>query len=97
MAKAFYTTNEAAAELGVTSTRVRQMVLDGTMAAEKHGRYLLILPAAIERAKLRKTKPGPAPSTTADSPSAGAPAAVICEEKPTKIAKKRSLKEGSKK
>jgi len=63
MAKTFYTTNEAAVLLGVTSTRVRQMVLDGTMTAEKHGRDLMILPEAIKQAKLRKTKPGPAAST----------------------------------
>ena len=66
MAKTFYTTNEAAAELGVTSTRVRQMVLDGTMTAEKHGRDLLILPEAIEQAKLRKTKPGPKKQSATD-------------------------------
>ena len=59
MAKAFYTTDEAAAALGVTSTRIRQMVLDGSIAAEKHGRDLLILPEAIEQAKLRKDEAWP--------------------------------------
>ena len=94
MPKSFYTTNEAAAALGVTSTRVRQMVQDGTMTAEKHGRDLLIFPEAIEQAKLRKTKPGPAAVASADDQGAASSAieadAPVKEEKPKgKGAKKK--------
>jgi excisionase family DNA binding protein len=95
VAKALYTTNEAAAELGVTSTRVRQMVLDGTITAEKHGRDLMILPEAIEQAKLRKTKPGPKKQATdgevltaTDAADDGAPSPVT-GKKPVKKARKK--------
>jgi excisionase family DNA binding protein len=60
MVQRLYTTAEAAAELGVTPGRVRQMVVDGEMAAQKFGRDLVISAAAIEQAKRRKTTPGPA-------------------------------------
>jgi excisionase family DNA binding protein len=56
-----FTTDRAAAELGVSSTQVRQVALDGTIEALKFGRDLLITAAALERAKKRKTKPGPVP------------------------------------
>jgi excisionase family DNA binding protein len=56
-----YTTGEAAKMLGITSARVRQMILDGDIKAEKKGRDLLIPKAEIEKAKRRKTKPGPEP------------------------------------
>lgn len=61
MAKTLYTTAEAADELGVTAGRVRQMILDGELAAEKLGRDLLIKAEDITAAKSRKTMPGPAP------------------------------------
>ena len=56
-----YTTVEAAKMLGITSARVRQMVLAGDIKAEKKGRDLLIPKSEIEKAKRRKTKPGPEP------------------------------------
>ncbi len=61
MPKDLYTTNETAAELGVTSARVRQMVLKGELAAERFGRDLMITAAAVAEAKKRKTTPGPSP------------------------------------
>ena len=61
MVKGFYTTSEAAAELGVTPSRVRQMVLGGTLHAEKTGRDLLIKVEDLTAAKNRKTKRGPEP------------------------------------
>ncbi|HEX8773703.1 MAG TPA: helix-turn-helix domain-containing protein [Pyrinomonadaceae bacterium] len=57
-----FTTEEAAAELGVTSARVRQMIIDGTIEAEKFGRDLLITAEALQVARQRKTKPGPTPT-----------------------------------
>lgn len=59
MERPFYTTSEAANALGVTAGRVRQMVISGEIAAEKVGRDLLIPAAEVERARSRKTKPGP--------------------------------------
>lgn len=59
MPKTLYTTAEAANELGVTPGRVRQMVLNKELKAEKLGRDLLIPATAVENAKNRKTTPGP--------------------------------------
>jgi excisionase family DNA binding protein len=56
------TTSEAAAELGVTPVRVRQLARTGVIQAEKLGRDFLIPQSEIEKAKKRKTKPGPAPA-----------------------------------
>jgi excisionase family DNA binding protein len=56
-----YTTIEAAEVLEVTDARVRQMILNGEIEAEKRGRDLFIPHSEVERAKGRKTKPGPAP------------------------------------
>ena len=63
MPKELYTTSEAALELGVTSARVRQMVLRGELAAEKFGRDLMITAEAVTQAKRRKTIPGPSPAS----------------------------------
>jgi excisionase family DNA binding protein len=56
-----YTTEEAAKILGITAGRVRQMIIDGKIMAEKRGRDLLIPVSEVEKAKLRKKKPGPKP------------------------------------
>lgn len=63
MVKDLYTTSEAAAELGVTSARVRQMILKGELAAQKFGRDLMITAKAVAEAKKRKTSPGPSPAS----------------------------------
>lgn len=55
------TTAEAAAELGVTAARVRQLVLSGEIKGERIGRDVLIPRESVEAAKQRKTKPGPVP------------------------------------
>jgi len=60
MRKETFTANEAAAELGVSSARVRQMVLDGSLPASRFGRALVISAEALTQAKQRKTSPGPA-------------------------------------
>jgi len=65
MAKTLFTTNEAAAALGVTSARVRQMILKGELEAEKFGRDLMISVDAVAKAKKRKTSPGPSPTSKA--------------------------------
>jgi excisionase family DNA binding protein len=59
MPRRLFTTSEAAAELGVTSARVRQLVLKGELAAQKFGPDLMINAEAIAKAKKRKTTPGP--------------------------------------
>lgn len=63
MRKDTYTTAEAAKELGVSVGRVRQLVLDGTLKAEKFGRDLVITAEALEGARQRKTTRGPEPKT----------------------------------
>ena len=63
MRKILFTTSEAAAELSVTSARVRQMILKGKLAAEKFGRDLMITAEAVAKAKKRKTTPGPSPAS----------------------------------
>lgn len=65
MAKETFTTTEAAEALGVTVGRVRQLVLDGTLKAEKFGRDLLITAEALEQARARKTTRGPEPKPKA--------------------------------
>ncbi|MBA3765391.1 MAG: helix-turn-helix domain-containing protein [Acidobacteria bacterium] len=62
MKKDTFTANEAAQALGVSSARVRQMVLDGSLPASRFGRALVISAQAIEAARERKTQPGPAPA-----------------------------------
>jgi len=56
------TSKQAAERLGVTSARVRQMVLDGTLPAEKFGRDLVIkssdLVLVADRPLGRPPKPG---------------------------------------
>ena len=53
------TTAEVAAALSITPGRVRHLVKAGIIEAEKIGRDLLIARSEIEKAKARKTKPGP--------------------------------------
>ena len=60
-----YTTEEAAAELGVTSARVRQLILDGLLRTERFGRAHVITREALEAARQRQTTPGPAPKAKA--------------------------------
>jgi excisionase family DNA binding protein len=62
--KKTFTVKEAAEELGVSPSRVRQLVLDGSLPAGKFGPVLAISADAIEAAKKRKTSPGPVPKHT---------------------------------
>lgn len=57
-----YTTTEAADILGLTPARVRQLILAEVILAEKRGRDLLIPRSQVEKAKKRKTRPGPKPA-----------------------------------
>lgn len=52
---------DAARELGVIPQRVRQLIAEGILPAAKVGDTWVIRPAAIERARQRKTRPGPLP------------------------------------
>jgi len=61
MSETLYTTNEAAAALGVTPARVRQMVARDEIASVKMGRDRFITAQAIAAAQQRKTSPGPVP------------------------------------
>lgn len=59
------TTTQAAEELDLTTRRIRQLIADGDMEAVKAGRDFLIPKSEIEKARKRKTKPGPAPAKKA--------------------------------
>jgi excisionase family DNA binding protein len=59
--KETYTTQEAAAALGVSSARVRQLILDGTLKTERFGRAHVITREALKAARHRQTTPGPPP------------------------------------
>jgi excisionase family DNA binding protein len=54
MVKDWLTTAEAAARLGVTAGRVRQMVLKGQLPAEKAGRDLMIKEEDLKLVQHRK-------------------------------------------
>lgn len=56
--KSIYTVTEAAALLGVTRTRVIQLIGDGSIKAKKIGQMYTLSPAQIEAARGRKTKRG---------------------------------------
>lgn len=61
MGRDYYTTEEAAAHLGVTVGRVRQMIVDGLLKTERFGRAHMISREALKVAEQRPTKPGPRP------------------------------------
>ena len=69
--KETYTTEEAAAVLGVSSARVRQLILDGVLKTERFGRAHVITREGLEAARQRQTTPGPAPRATEAAPAAG--------------------------
>lgn len=58
--KDFYSVTEAAAVLGVTPAYVRAMCNRGRWNARKYGYSWFLTPEEIERARGRKTTPGPA-------------------------------------
>ena len=60
------TTKEAAERLGVSAARVRQMVLDGRLPAEKFGRDLMIKESNLSLVEDRKPgrPPKPQPEAT---------------------------------
>ena len=70
MNKIAYTASEAAALLGITPSRVRQMIASGEIEADWFGNNRLITAAALEKAKQRKTKPGPTPKAQPAQPGA---------------------------
>jgi excisionase family DNA binding protein len=52
--KNYLTTAEAAAEIGVTASRVRQLILAGDLAAEKIGRDLVVKARDLKKYKRPK-------------------------------------------
>jgi excisionase family DNA binding protein len=57
------TAEEAAAALGITPSRVRQMIRAGELEASRFGKVHVISRASLKSAEQRKTKPGPIPKT----------------------------------
>jgi site-specific DNA-methyltransferase (adenine-specific) len=56
--KGFLTTTEAAQRLGVNQSRVRQLVGEGRLEAEKLGRDLLVSEASVIRYEKERRKAG---------------------------------------
>ena len=56
--KGFLTTKQAGEQLGITPDRVRQLILEGTINAEKIGRDNFIAESEVERVKNLNRKPG---------------------------------------
>lgn len=56
----FLTTRQAAERLGVSDSRIRQLILEGKLVAVKAGRDWLIKTSDLRLMEKRKTKPGPA-------------------------------------
>ena len=66
----FFTTEEAAAELGVTPARTRQLIRAGVLRAQQFGRAYVVTAAAITEARRRHSKPGPVPKAAQTAPVA---------------------------
>jgi excisionase family DNA binding protein len=87
----FFTTEEAAAELGVTTARTRQLIRAGILKAQQYGRAYLVTPAAIAEARKRHSKPGPVPKSSPglapkakSAPASGQDGRVIVTKKRSK-------------
>jgi excisionase family DNA binding protein len=65
--KGYLTTSETAERLGVSAARVRQMILDGVIIAEKMGRDNFVPEFEVERLEHTERKPGRPRGTTKDS------------------------------
>jgi excisionase family DNA binding protein len=59
-------TQEAAVFLGLTDGRVRQMILAGEVAAQRHGKHAWAI-ARAELERLKKSRQPQPPATTSDS------------------------------
>lgn len=56
--KGYLTTKEAAEKLNVVPSRIRRMILDGIIKAEKVGRDNFILESEVKRLENVERKPG---------------------------------------
>ena len=58
-----FTTETAADYLGISSSRIRQLIMEGKLQSEKYGRDHIIRESALkEYLKLGKKKPGRKPN-----------------------------------
>lgn len=56
--KGFVTTSEAAARLGISTARVRQLILDGLLTADKFGRQNVISEKVLIEFEAKERKAG---------------------------------------
>lgn len=59
--KGYLTTKQAGERLSITPDRVRQLIIEGTLSAEKFGRDNFILESEIKRLEKLDRKPGRPP------------------------------------
>lgn len=62
--KGYLTTKQAAEKLNVVPSRIRRMILDGVIQAEKIGRDNFIAESEIQRLEKLERKPGRPPKDT---------------------------------
>lgn len=67
----YLTTKQAAERLNVVPSRIRRMILDGVIQAEKIGRDNFILEVEISRLEKQDRKPGRPPKTANGSQTKG--------------------------
>lgn len=67
----FLSTQQAAEKLGIDDSRVRRLILDGRLPAQRVGRAYLILEKDLKLVADRKTgrPPKPAPQTADEKPA----------------------------
>ncbi len=62
--KSYLTTKQTGERLGITPDRVRQLISEGTIKAEKFGRDNFILESEVQRLEKTDRKPGRPPKNS---------------------------------
>lgn len=68
MSERLLTTKEVAERLGITYSRVRQLIRGGVLQAQHLGHIYVVKESDLKAATARETKRGPKPKPTPDAP-----------------------------